>query len=88
MPQFLADRQTAVWLFLMAAAVLTAVIGLEQHGGSPMIGLLLLVIAFVKVRLVAMDFMEIRDAPLPLRLVVEAYVGVTFVALAGIYLLA
>jgi hypothetical protein len=32
--------------------------------------------------------MEIRDAPLPLRLLVEAYVGVTFVALVGIYFLA
>lgn len=86
--RLLADRQTAVWMFLVAATVLTAVVGLEQHGDTTMVGLLLLAIAFVKIRLVALHFMEIRDAPLALRLLVEAYVGVTFVALVVIYLLA
>ena len=79
------DRQTAVWAVLVAATVLTAVVGLEQHGGSTAVGLLLLAIAFVKIRLVALHFMEVRDAPLPLRLLVEGYVGVTFVALVVIY---
>lgn len=82
------DRQTAVWMFLVAATVLTAVLGLEQHGGSTAVGLVLLAIAFVKIRLVALHFMEIREAPLALRALVEAYVGVTFVALVAIYLLA
>jgi hypothetical protein len=82
------DRQTAVWMFLVAATVLTAVVGLEQHGDTTAVGLLLLAIAFVKIRLVALHFMEVREAPLPLRLLVEAYVGVTFVALVVIYLVA
>lgn len=84
----LADRQTAVWLVLVAATVLTAVVGLEQHGDTTAVGLLLLAIAFVKIRLVALHFMEIRDAPLPLRILVESYVGVTFLALTVIYLVA
>ena len=75
------DRQTAVWRFLVGATVLTAVLGLEQHGGSTAVGLALLVIAFVKVRLVALHFMEVRDAPLALRLLVEGYVVVTLVVL-------
>ncbi|MCX6398494.1 MAG: cytochrome C oxidase subunit IV family protein [Propionibacteriales bacterium] len=79
------DRQTTVWMVLVAATVLTAVVGLEQHGGSTAVGLLLLAVAFVKIRLVALHFMEVRDAPLPLRMLVEGYVGVTFVALVGIY---
>ncbi len=79
------DRQTTVWAVLVAATVLTAVVGLEQHGGSTAVGLVLLAIAFIKIRLVALHFMEVRDAPLPLRLLVEAYVGVTFVALVVIY---
>lgn len=79
------DRQTTVWMVLVAATVLTAVVGLEQHGGSTAVGLVLLAIAFIKIRLVALHFMEVRDAPLPLRLLVEAYVGVTFVALVVIY---
>lgn len=82
------DRQTTVWMFLVAATVLTAAVGLEQHGDSRGVGLLLLCIAFVKIRLVALHFMEIREAPLPLRILIEGYVGVTFVALALIYLLA
>lgn len=79
------DRQTNVWMVLVAATVLTAVVGLEQHGGSTVVGLLLLAVAFVKIRLVALHFMEVRDAPLPLRLLVEGYVGVTFAALVVIY---
>jgi hypothetical protein len=82
------DRQTAVWMLLVAATVLTAVLGLEQHGGSTTVGLVLLAIAFVKIRLVALHFMEVREAPLALRLLVEAYVGGTLVTLVAIYLLA
>lgn len=81
----LGDRQTTVWMVLVAATVLTAVVGLEQHGGSTAVGLLLLAVAFIKIRLVALHFMEVRDAPLPLRVLVEAYVGVTFAALVVIY---
>lgn len=80
------DRQTAVWMFLVAATVATAVLGLEQHGGSAAVGLVLLAIAFVKIRLVALHFMEIREAPPALRAVVECYCGITFLALAAIYL--
>lgn len=80
------DRQTAVWMLLVAATVLTAVLGLEQHGGSTAVGLVLLAIAFVKIRLVALHFMDVREAPPALRLLVEAYAGLTFVALAAIYL--
>lgn len=84
----LADRQSAVWVLLVVATVLTAVLGLEQHGDSTAVGLLLLAIAFVKIRLVALHFMEVREAPVALRALVEGYVVVTFVALVVIYLLA
>lgn len=79
------DRQTTVWMVLVAATVMTAVLGLEQHGGSTAVGLVLLAIAFVKIRLVALHFMEVREAPLPLRLLVEGYAVVTFLVLATIY---
>lgn len=85
--RILSDRQTAVWMALVAATVLTAVVGIEQHGDSTSVGLLLLAIAFVKIRLVALHFMEIREAPVALRVLVEGYVAVTFVALVAIYLL-
>lgn len=80
------DRPTAVWMILVGATVLTAVLGLEQHGGSTAVGLVLLAIAFVKVRLVALHFMEVRDAPLALRLLVEGYVVVTLVVLVVLHM--
>lgn len=80
------DRQSAIWMLLVAATVLTAVLGLEQHGGSTGVGLALLAIAFVKIRLVARHFMDVRDAPVALRLLVDGYCLITFLALAAIYL--
>lgn len=71
------DRVTIVWIVLIAATLLTATLGLEQHGASHVLGALLLVIAYVKVRLVVVHFMEIRDAPPALRVLMEAYVAVT-----------
>ena len=75
----------AFWLFSLFDVV-TATVGLEQHGGSTAVGLLLLAIAAVKIRLVALHFMEVKDAPMPLRLLVEAYVVLTFVAMVVLYL--
>jgi hypothetical protein len=63
----LADRPTLVWLVLLAATMLTAVVGLE-HDPSRTAGLVLLTVAFVKLRLVGIHFMELRTAPTPLRL--------------------
>lgn len=86
--RILSDRQTGVWVFLVAATCATAVLGLDQRGGSTVVGMALLAIAFVKIRLVGLDFMEVRSAPRPLRVLMEAYVVVTFLALTGCYLLA
>lgn len=44
-----------------------------------------LAIAFVKVRFVLLDFMELRTAPLPLRLVFEAWAVVACATLIGLY---
>ena len=48
----------------------------------------MLLVAFFKVRLVIMYFMEIREAPLPLKLACEGWVAVTCGAVLGFYLLA
>lgn len=79
------DAATVVWLVLLAATVLTAVVGLEQAGASHAIGLVLLAIAFVKLRLVGIHFMELGTAPLALRLLFEGYVAVVFLVLATLY---
>ncbi|WP_404810245.1 cytochrome C oxidase subunit IV family protein [Zhongshania marina] len=48
--------------------------------------IILILIAFFKVRLVIMHFMEIRTAPLPLKLLCEAWLFATPGVIIGIYL--
>ena len=85
--RLLHDRQTLVWLVLVMATALTAVLGLEEHGSTKAVAVALIAIGVIKLRLVALHFMEVRRAPRPLRLIVEAYAVVVFAALTGIYLL-
>lgn len=44
-----------------------------------------LAIAFVKVRCIGLEFMELRTAPLPLRIAFEAWVGIVCAALLALY---
>lgn len=82
-----ADTQVSVWLILIAATAATAVLGLEQAaGGAAAVGVALLTIAFVKMRLVGLHFMELRNAPVALRVLFEGYVLVTFTVLVVLYL--
>ena len=79
------DRFSVVWLGLVAATLLTALLGLEQHAASRGVGVALMVIGFVKLRLVMIHFMELRDAPRGLRLAVEAYAGGVLAVLVVLY---
>jgi len=54
-----------------------------RHAGTAII-----VIAFVKVRFVILDFMEIRHAPMPMRIVGEAWVLIVCTVLIGLFLTA
>jgi hypothetical protein len=47
---------------------------------------IVLAIAAIKVRLVGLDFMELRHAPIPLRAVFECYCVVMWAVLSGLYL--
>ena len=71
------NRLTAVWALLVAATLLSFSAG----GGAVVLG-----VAFVKVRLVGLHFMDRRAAPVPLRLVFEGWVVVTASVLIGLYL--
>ncbi len=64
---------TAVWLFLMAATITTTWV-LSKDGLAATAGTgCTLALAAWKVRLVVLDFMELRSAPWPLRLAFEAW---------------
>jgi hypothetical protein len=77
-------RSSYVWLVLVVATVLSWAIGVEHAVGSG-ISVLVLAIAAIKIRYVGLDFMELRTAPLPLRVAFESYCAALFLVLAGMY---
>ena len=77
-------RITAVWLLLVLATLISwesAHLG-DDHRLSTSI---VLVIAFIKARFVGLEFMELRAAPLPLRLIFELWVLLACAALLILY---
>ncbi len=68
-------RVTGIWLLLLAITAASAWLG----NGHPVrddryIGVAIVALAFVKIRFVILDFMEIRTSPLAMRLACEAWV--------------
>lgn len=68
MPALFRTAATPVWVALMAATALSVGVG-GAHGTT----VLILAVAFVKVRFIGLYFMELRHAPVPLRLAFEGW---------------
>ena len=85
MLQYVRNRAGFSWLLLIAATVISWALGAD-HGTGSMVALVVLAIAAIKVRLVGLDFMELRHAPSPLRAVFEFYCFAIWAVLAGLYL--
>ncbi|MCW3016513.1 MAG: hypothetical protein JWO02_3605 [Solirubrobacterales bacterium] len=82
-------RVGVVWLALILATLGSWQLGTDHAltgTDREVATVAVLVVAFVKVRLVGLHFMELRDAPVPLRLVFEGYVAVVCLTLVGLYL--
>jgi caa(3)-type oxidase subunit IV len=79
------NRAGFSWLVLVAATVVSWVVGAE-HGTGSMVAIVVLAIATIKVRLVGLDFMELRHAPTPLRAIFETYCLAVWAVLCGLYL--
>jgi hypothetical protein len=73
------------WLVVIVATLISYALGADHGTGSAMV-VLVLVIAAIKVRLVGLDFMELRSAPVPLRAAFEGYCLVLWALLSGLYL--
>ncbi|MDT5007962.1 MAG: hypothetical protein QOJ24_5138 [Mycobacterium sp.] len=73
------------WLILIVATVVSYALGADHGTGSVMV-VAVLAIAAVKVRLIGLDFMELRTAPIPLRVVFEGYCLGLWTVLSGLYL--
>jgi hypothetical protein len=84
------QRIAAVWLGLVVATLVSWRLGAD-HSSSGDAGRAaattgVLVLAFGKVRFVGLDFMELRRAPLALRLIFEAWVLIVLTTLVVLYL--
>jgi caa(3)-type oxidase subunit IV len=83
--QLLHSKTTVVWLGLIIATIVSWQVG--THGGSAEVSTSIVVaIAFLKVRFVGLWFMELKDAPLPLRFIFEGYVVIVGLAVIIMYL--
>lgn len=87
MKRLLADRVTLVWL-LLVVITLASWESVGVTGGARIASFAVLVIAFVKARLIGLEFMELRHAPLPLRIAFEAWTIIMCVTLVALYALA
>jgi hypothetical protein len=83
--QLVRNRAGISWLLLVAATIISWALGAE-HGTGSMVVLVVLAIAALKIRLVGLDFMELRHAPIPLRAAFEFYCFAIWAVLSGLYL--
>jgi Prokaryotic Cytochrome C oxidase subunit IV len=76
-----------VWFILIAATLLVWYLGAEQGvHNTHLATVLILIVAFIKWRFVGLYFMELRDAPVPLRLIFEAHCATVCAVVLGVYL--
>ena len=80
---------TVVWVILILATLTSWWLGTD-HGFSneDLVGSLILLVAFIKVRFVGLYFMEHRHSPVPLRIVFEGWCLVVCSVVIGMFLLA
>ena len=84
MPLTATRRVSLVWLVLVVATVASLLIGSrtsEEVDAGTLATAVVLGIAFFKVRLIGLHFMEIATAPMPLRVVFEGYCAVVLIGL-------
>jgi Prokaryotic Cytochrome C oxidase subunit IV len=85
MIQLLRNRITAVWLGLVLATLASWTLGVGHDLEAKHAGMVILVIAFVKVRFIGRYFMELRDAPVPLLTLFEAWVAAVAAMTIGLF---
>ena len=77
------DRILITWIVLSLLTLLSW--GLDASLNSAWIGTAVLLVAFIKTRMVLMVFMEVRDAPPALRWACEAWVVIACAAVIATY---
>ena len=91
MTALLRTKATAVWVFLILATTVSWMLGTD-HGfgrnGHTLASVVILLIAFIKVRLIGLYFMELREAPILLKGLFQAYCVVVCTLLVAMFLFA
>jgi hypothetical protein len=87
MTSLLISRTTLIWFFLMIATGLSWGIG-HGFGIADLrhAGIAILIVTFVKVRFVMLEFMELRSAPLFMQLGAQVWAAVMCVILIVLFL--
>ncbi|WP_176599253.1 cytochrome C oxidase subunit IV family protein [Sphingobium sp. 15-1] len=87
MKSLILSRVTLTWIVLLGATLLSWEMG---HGmGFESIehaSMAIILVSFVKVRFVMHEFMELRHAPLFMRLLADGWIVVVTLLLLGLYL--
>jgi cytochrome c oxidase subunit IV len=79
---------TPVWFFLVAATVVSWLLGADYGPGNHTAATVsVMAVAFIKVRFVGLYFMELRHAPLALRLAFEAWTLLFVILVIAMYVL-
>ena len=79
------ERITIVWLGLMVLTCVTTW-GLSKDLFSPAVAVVgIFLIAALKVRYVMLDFMELRDAPIPVRVAFEVWPAAVATMILGFW---
>ena len=75
-----------VWLILTGITLISWWLGVEHSIGSlRLAGVIILILAFIKVRLVGIHFIELRAAPRRLRALFDGYCVVVCSLVVGLY---
>lgn len=92
MKELLQDRSTIIWVILMVATSISWYLGAEQnqaaHTLNASASVSIILITFIKVRLVMTNFMEVRTAPLLLRAACDALIAILCSSMLVLCLLA
>lgn len=87
MKDLVISRITLIWLLLLGATLLSWEmghgIGLEEVKHA---SIAIIVVSFVKVRFVMYEFMELREAPISMRLLTDGWILATTMVLIVLYL--
>jgi hypothetical protein len=89
MTQLLRSHVTGIWLVLVLLTGfswwLSSPGNVQSSSGPSLATASMFLVGFIKVRMVGMHFMELKQAPLPLRLLFEAWALIACVAIVGLY---